>query len=447
MYVSLCAGLSRRNVGITRFLHHSKPCIRGHRATTCNHSQSRVLVPVRRPGRPLADLRNQAQAPAPCARQPIAPAVAGRCRCQCRYAGADGDNKITSSSASTASSAWGQPAGASLDHQTTTPRRVRGATVASAQADGESSPSAAISIVGDMSSPELPWSNESWDEILDASSRRSSMSAPASTATFVGASSASQFSAATWDCSSQSHSRANSSNPSQYHAREPEYSRTPSRILRSPNSSSLHDIEYQYRPDPNLCTNCCAPLLTGDPCQSPTHSGPFESTRPRPAAATVPRIVYVVVPHPAPLGDPAPQNWPASGHLQPSVAPQLSAQHEALQMNLCGCGPFCSCKGCATWPFSGALDFSSPGSAVAAEDAERLLTWSLANRPACPARTSLARGDSFATSSVLNLPLGLLEGAGWNDDFMCVNYQSPSVGQAELWAHMPGCQCVGCTIQ
>jgi len=31
---------------------HSKPCIRGHRASKCQH-QNRILVEVRKPGRPL----------------------------------------------------------------------------------------------------------------------------------------------------------------------------------------------------------------------------------------------------------------------------------------------------------------------------------------------------------------------------------------------------------
>lgn len=30
-----------------------EPCIRGHRSTTCNHAAERVMVPVRKPGRPL----------------------------------------------------------------------------------------------------------------------------------------------------------------------------------------------------------------------------------------------------------------------------------------------------------------------------------------------------------------------------------------------------------
>lgn len=33
-----------------------EPCIRGHRSTTCNHEKERVMVPVRKPGRPLSDM-------------------------------------------------------------------------------------------------------------------------------------------------------------------------------------------------------------------------------------------------------------------------------------------------------------------------------------------------------------------------------------------------------
>ncbi|KAK0628992.1 hypothetical protein B0T17DRAFT_588954 [Bombardia bombarda] len=35
-------------------LPHSAPCIRGHRSTKCNHYAERVMVPVRKPGRPLS---------------------------------------------------------------------------------------------------------------------------------------------------------------------------------------------------------------------------------------------------------------------------------------------------------------------------------------------------------------------------------------------------------
>ncbi len=31
---------------------YSEPCIRGHRATTCNHARERIMLPVRKPGRP-----------------------------------------------------------------------------------------------------------------------------------------------------------------------------------------------------------------------------------------------------------------------------------------------------------------------------------------------------------------------------------------------------------
>ncbi|KAH8666359.1 hypothetical protein BX600DRAFT_435766 [Xylariales sp. PMI_506] len=44
----------------------SLPCIRGHRSTKCNHAEDRVMVPVRKPGRPLSSCPHNQSEPCSC---------------------------------------------------------------------------------------------------------------------------------------------------------------------------------------------------------------------------------------------------------------------------------------------------------------------------------------------------------------------------------------------
>ena len=48
-----CIALCLHMVSLT-WIQNSAPCIRGHRSTKCNHFNERVMVPVRKPGRPLS---------------------------------------------------------------------------------------------------------------------------------------------------------------------------------------------------------------------------------------------------------------------------------------------------------------------------------------------------------------------------------------------------------
>ncbi|KAJ9165627.1 Copper fist DNA binding domain-containing protein [Coniochaeta hoffmannii] len=66
------------------------PCIRGHRSTKCNHASDRVMVPVRKPGRPLSSC---ACPPGQsCACGGIKVAIPRKQKCKCGLDTADGDH-------------------------------------------------------------------------------------------------------------------------------------------------------------------------------------------------------------------------------------------------------------------------------------------------------------------------------------------------------------------
>ncbi|KAI0601055.1 hypothetical protein F4775DRAFT_589744 [Biscogniauxia sp. FL1348] len=57
------------------------PCIRGHRSTKCSHANERVLVPVRKPGRPLSSCPHTPGKPCHCGGVTAAIPRKGKCRC------------------------------------------------------------------------------------------------------------------------------------------------------------------------------------------------------------------------------------------------------------------------------------------------------------------------------------------------------------------------------
>ncbi|OAQ99406.1 hypothetical protein LLEC1_07324 [Akanthomyces lecanii] len=59
----------------------SEPCIRGHRSTKCNHASDRLMVPVRKPGRPLSSCPHPASRPCSCAAVTAAIPKKQTCRC------------------------------------------------------------------------------------------------------------------------------------------------------------------------------------------------------------------------------------------------------------------------------------------------------------------------------------------------------------------------------
>lgn len=59
----------------------SEPCIRGHRSTKCTHADERLMVPVRKPGRPLSTCPHPASRPCFCAGVTAAIPKKQPCRC------------------------------------------------------------------------------------------------------------------------------------------------------------------------------------------------------------------------------------------------------------------------------------------------------------------------------------------------------------------------------
>lgn len=59
----------------------SEPCIRGHRSTKCNHADERLMVPVRKPGRPLSACPHPASGSCACAA--VTAAIPRKQKCSC----------------------------------------------------------------------------------------------------------------------------------------------------------------------------------------------------------------------------------------------------------------------------------------------------------------------------------------------------------------------------
>ncbi|PNY29600.1 Protein GRISEA [Tolypocladium capitatum] len=58
-----------------------EPCIRGHRSTKCTHANERLMVPVRKPGRPLSSCPHPSSRPCSCATVTAAIPRKQKCRC------------------------------------------------------------------------------------------------------------------------------------------------------------------------------------------------------------------------------------------------------------------------------------------------------------------------------------------------------------------------------
>ncbi|POR31484.1 Protein GRISEA [Tolypocladium paradoxum] len=58
-----------------------EPCIRGHRSTKCTHANERLMVPVRKPGRPLSSCPHPSSRPCSCAAVTAAIPRKQKCRC------------------------------------------------------------------------------------------------------------------------------------------------------------------------------------------------------------------------------------------------------------------------------------------------------------------------------------------------------------------------------
>lgn len=70
-----------RNISVTDTPAYSEPCIRGHRSTKCTHANERLMVPVRKPGRPLSSCPHPSSRPCSCAAVTAAIPRKQKCRC------------------------------------------------------------------------------------------------------------------------------------------------------------------------------------------------------------------------------------------------------------------------------------------------------------------------------------------------------------------------------
>ncbi|KAG6039542.1 hypothetical protein E4U41_002470 [Claviceps citrina] len=69
------------------------PCIRGHRSTKCTHANERLMVPVRKPGRPLSSCPHPSSRPCACAAVTAAIPRKQKCRCGTSDDMAAGENQ------------------------------------------------------------------------------------------------------------------------------------------------------------------------------------------------------------------------------------------------------------------------------------------------------------------------------------------------------------------
>ncbi|KAI1172077.1 hypothetical protein F4777DRAFT_21333 [Nemania sp. FL0916] len=80
------------------------PCIRGHRSTKCTHQAERVMVPVRKPGRPLTSCPHPKGKPCTC--NNITAAIPRNGKCQCGTAEPEGiDTRVVTKTEPSASEA------------------------------------------------------------------------------------------------------------------------------------------------------------------------------------------------------------------------------------------------------------------------------------------------------------------------------------------------------
>lgn len=80
----------------------SEPCIRGHRSTKCTHANERLMVPVRKPGRPLSACPHPPNAPCGCGS--VTAAIPRKQACHCGPNTPSDTRPTTSSSSSDAPS-------------------------------------------------------------------------------------------------------------------------------------------------------------------------------------------------------------------------------------------------------------------------------------------------------------------------------------------------------
>ncbi|KJZ73223.1 hypothetical protein HIM_07420 [Hirsutella minnesotensis 3608] len=77
-----------------------EPCIRGHRSTKCTHANERLMVPVRKPGRPLSSCPHPSSRPCSCAAVTAAIPRKQKCRCGTSQTAQSDDSNASNGDAS-----------------------------------------------------------------------------------------------------------------------------------------------------------------------------------------------------------------------------------------------------------------------------------------------------------------------------------------------------------
>ncbi|KAK6087658.1 copper fist DNA binding domain-containing protein [Seiridium cupressi] len=143
-----------------------EPCIRGHRSTTCNHATERVMVPVRKPGRPLNECPHPRGTDCGCARD-ITVAIPRKRKCECA-----GDKSSAPKTSITQTSAEAARAGSATPSIKEQPKEVASCCQPKARANSTASnPPAMVTTPPPVSQPPVatmngtsgPQWNTSWN--------------------------------------------------------------------------------------------------------------------------------------------------------------------------------------------------------------------------------------------------------------------------------------------
>jgi hypothetical protein len=89
----------RDSPSLTSITSASEPCIRGHRSTKCTHANERLMVPVRKPGRPLSTCPHQSNRGCACSGVTAAIPRKQSCHCGTNNSAANGNTIKTESPA------------------------------------------------------------------------------------------------------------------------------------------------------------------------------------------------------------------------------------------------------------------------------------------------------------------------------------------------------------
>src|SRR3569833_2106400 len=384
----------------------SEPCIRGHRATTCNHANERVMIPVRKPGRPLSTCPHRTTERKTCGCHGITVAFPRRQKCPCvDSTTGERDDEVGSSTRSVSSissrvaaspspslssnrscrssiSARGPPSGTggsttaeminrlamlsppsmstSLAAPDNEPTFQQLLYQQAPRADGLGrldqglkQPYDFLDDYDPIRRPSLP---SNTPEYVDRHGRRTSISTTQDTSVSSAGSPMSTMSSYTADSQSSFTSHGGTDALSQYGFGEPGGALHGIRSTRSLDSRHYRPsiTEEESAANGSLCSNCLSQV---QPSQ-PTTPMPPPPPPPPPLAMhlidpTQLRIghggaLYVVLPQAA---LPVEHTYTIATNLSILPVPTQSGRGGPFVAHNCNCGPTCQCIGCLSHPF------------------------------------------------------------------------------------------------